>query len=433
MKKLLSIIVLAAMLLTTLVAVSAEEYTAMAIADALAAADGTLVEVSGKVVSVDIPWNATKAYMSVTIEDASGNKLYIYRLGTKVELGNGIKVQGKMATYSENRQIAAGGTATVTDPTVTPITYTPMTIAQINEAADGTYVELSGTVKSVKTAWNTSFGNMDVYVTDAAGAEILVYRIYTQVEVGDIVTIKGTVDTYSGAKQIGEGSTAEKKGNDATVTTEAATTTTEAPEDLATPGGEKKGTLLGTFGFGDNVTGADVAHKDGNDVTEDTATFTSGEYTLKVEGFEKVYAGANDAKGNSALKLGTGSKVGKFSFTVPANVQTVVIKIAAYKANTAKVEVNGKLYQITTKSNDGDYTEIVVDTTETKKVELTTVASGYRAMVDSIAYYGTAAASVTTKPADTTKPAPTGDATAAVVVALVAACAGAVLTLKKKH
>ncbi len=454
MKKLLSIIVLAAMLLTALVAVfAADEYTSMSIADAIEAADGTKVQISGKVIYIDTPWNDNHGNITVTIQDNAGKTLQLFRLATKVVLGDIITVKGEMGTYNGNRQMAKGATAEITGHEDIVLTYNKMTIGAASAAADGTLVEISGTVTEIKYNWNDTNQNMSVTVEDEAGDSLYIYKLATKVELGDKVTVKGKMSTFSGARQIAEGATAEITGNDATVTTEAATTTTEAPEDFATPGGEKKGTLLETFEFGEKVTGAEVAHKDGSDVTEDTATFTSGVYTLKVEGFEKVYVGANDAKGNSALKLGTGSKVGKFSFTVPANVETVVIKIAAYKANTAKVEVNGKLYQITTKSNDGEYTELVVDTTTTKTVTVTTVSGGYRAMVDSIAYYGKAASATTTDatvttatssvttgtPAATTKPTTkpstpsTGDASVAIIVALAVASVGAVLTLKKKH
>jgi hypothetical protein len=102
----------------------------------------------------------------------------------------------------------------------------------------------------------------------------------------------------------------------------------------------------------------------------------------------KVYGPAFDATGNSCIKLGTSSKTGALSFTVADGVNKVVIRVAAYKANNAKVTVNGTEYDISTnKSNDGSYYEITVDTSATKTVTLATVEGAYRAMIDSIAYY----------------------------------------------
>ena len=92
----------------------------MTIPEALKAADDTLVIVKGTVKSIDIPWDDGFKNLSVTIEDAEGNTLYIFRLATNVNVGDKITVTGKMATYKEARQIAQGATATIDEaaPTV---------------------------------------------------------------------------------------------------------------------------------------------------------------------------------------------------------------------------------------------------------------------------------------------------------------------------
>ena len=136
------------------------------------------------------------------------------------------------------------------------------------------------------------------------------------------------------------------------------------------------------FTFGEN---GNAEHKDGS---PDKATYTETKdgYTLSISGGSKMYPGSFDAKGNSALKLGTSSVVGKFEFTVPVDVKEVVIYVAGYKANTAKITVNDVAYSITTKSNDGAYTEIKVDTTTNKKVSFTTVSGGVRCMINTIEF-----------------------------------------------
>ena len=136
------------------------------------------------------------------------------------------------------------------------------------------------------------------------------------------------------------------------------------------------------FTFGEN---GNAEHKDGS---PDKATYTETKdgYTLSISGGSKMYAGSFDAKGNSALKLGTGSVAGSFEFTVPADVTEVIIYVAQYKANTTKISVNGVAYTITTASNDGAYTEIKVDTTTNKKVSFTTVSGGYRCMINTIEF-----------------------------------------------
>ncbi len=150
------------------------------------------------------------------------------------------------------------------------------------------------------------------------------------------------------------------------------------------------GSQLADFEFGEN---GDASHKDGSAIAADTE-YKSGDYTLKFTAVTSVYGSAFDAMGNSALKLGTSKVGGSFTFTVPANVNLVVIYIAGYKANTANVEINGTSYTVTTPSNDGAYTKIVVDTSENKTVDLATTSGGYRAMVNSIEFWGEATPSI---------------------------------------
>ncbi len=150
------------------------------------------------------------------------------------------------------------------------------------------------------------------------------------------------------------------------------------------------GSQLADFTFGEN---GNASHKDGSAIAADTE-YQFGDYTLKFTAVTNVYGGAFDAKGNSALKLGTSKAGGSFTFTVPANVNLVVIYIAGYKANTANVEINSTSYTVTTPSNDGAYTKIVVDTSENKTVNLATTSGGYRAMVNSIEFWGEATPSI---------------------------------------
>ncbi len=144
------------------------------------------------------------------------------------------------------------------------------------------------------------------------------------------------------------------------------------------------GSQLADFAFGAN---GDAGHKDGSAISAGEVD-TFGTYELNFTAVANVYGGAFDAQGNSALKLGTGSKAASFTFEVPANVNTVVLYIAGYKANTAKVSVNDTEYTITSKSDEGAYTKIVVDTTTDKTVTLNTLSGGYRAMVNSIEFWG---------------------------------------------
>lgn len=126
-----------------------------------------------------------------------------------------------------------------------------------------------------------------------------------------------------------------------------------------------------------------ASHNDGTSKTSYTETVDG--YTLTLSNVSNFYTGALDAKGNSCIKLGASSKTGGFSFTVPDDVTKAIIAVAGYKAKTVTVKINGTSTAISTKSDNGAYTDITVDTSSTKTVELVT-ASGYRAMVNTITY-----------------------------------------------
>ena len=143
-------------------------------------------------------------------------------------------------------------------------------------------------------------------------------------------------------------------------------------------------------GASQNITfelGADgsASHSDGSSKTSYSETVSG--YTLSLTASAQFYTGARDAKGNGAIKLGSGKNAGGFSFQVPDDVTSVIIKVAGYKANTGKISINGGATQtISTLSNNGAYTDVVVDTSTDKTVSFTTMSSGYRVMVNSITY-----------------------------------------------
>ena len=154
--------------------------------------------------------------------------------------------------------------------------------------------------------------------------------------------------------------------------------------DWQTDGSCAKGcTVKIGFEFGEAITGK--THADGalaNEYTE-----TNGEYTLTLSDMANIYSGAFDNVGNSCLKLGTSSKLASFSFTVGEDITKVYIYVAGYKANKAKVSINGgEVIEISTYSNDGEYTVIEVDTSKEKTVSFTTVSGGVRCMINAIEF-----------------------------------------------
>ena len=137
------------------------------------------------------------------------------------------------------------------------------------------------------------------------------------------------------------------------------------------------------FEFGEN---GSAAHVDGNDLGT-SKSYTVDGYTLNLTGMSKVYGSAYDAMGNSCIKLGTSSVTAKFSFAVPADVNQVIIYVAGYKANKASVLVNGTTYAISSTSNNGVYTEVIIDTSVTKTISFATNSTpDERAMINTIVF-----------------------------------------------
>ena len=143
--------------------------------------------------------------------------------------------------------------------------------------------------------------------------------------------------------------------------------------------------IVATFEFGAN---GDATHSDGSNTEIDSYTETDGSYTLKFDSLSKIYKSARDAKGNSCIKLGTGSATASFSFSVPDDVTKVVIYVAGYKANKASVVINNTTYAINTTSDTGTYTIIEINTSTIKTIDFKTNSSpDERAMINTVEFY----------------------------------------------
>lgn len=387
------------------------------VGDVLELADNTMTYCYGTVTSI-----ANTTYGNIYIQDEAGKEIYIYGLYQGAEscytdttfdatnavrydkwekqlsVGDKIAVYGLKSTYKETIQIKNALLTVVlgyAPESTTPAEPTACTIEQVLAAEKGAYVTFTGTVESFYEEWS-SYNNCSPYITDGTN-KVMVFRTTTQVKVGDTVTVVGYVDVYNGTVQIAQ-------GNAVTVTAQGTTPSEPStPTEPSTPSTPVEAPSIesaaAVFQFGDNVTGDEVTHSDGdskNPVAENQS-YTSGNYTITLTNVSKVYGindnstvAANDAKGNSCLKLGTSSAAGTFDFTVAEDVTTVVIYVACYKANAAQVVVNGTAHKLETLSNEGAYTAIAVDTTTTKTVTFTTgpeKADGVRVMIDAIALH----------------------------------------------
>ena len=141
------------------------------------------------------------------------------------------------------------------------------------------------------------------------------------------------------------------------------------------------------FDFGDNK---ETVHNDGKEITDSSKTYVSGSYELVLTNISKVYDGAFDYQGNSALKLGTATRAATFTFNVPTEVNSVVINAAKYKnySNNNILIINGTTYTLIGASSDGQYDAIFIDTSTVKTVtvETTTDSATPRAMINSIVF-----------------------------------------------
>lgn len=141
--------------------------------------------------------------------------------------------------------------------------------------------------------------------------------------------------------------------------------------------------VVASFALGDN--GA-ATHSDGTGAS--TYEETVSGYTLSISAGSNFYTGAIDAQGNSCLKLGTSSKVGTFTITVPTGVKKVVIYVSGYKAQTSKYTVNGgDVKTATKKSNDGEYEAVEITVPEDGKIVFATVSGATRIMINTIEFY----------------------------------------------
>ena len=179
----------------------AAELKVSTVKEALELADGANVIVQGVVTAINTEWSDKYGNITVTITDKTGS-LYVYRLATNVKVGQTIKITGKMGSHNGAKQVAAGATAEI-------IADAPSVVAvsELAGLADGTKVMFYATVKSIDTEWNAQYGNISVTV-EADGATFYVYRLSTNVQVGDKLVIVGEVGSYKDAKQIAAGSVA---------------------------------------------------------------------------------------------------------------------------------------------------------------------------------------------------------------------------------
>ena len=129
-----------------------------------------------------------------------------------------------------------------------------------------------------------------------------------------------------------------------------------------------------------------TSHSDGGAMNSNSDSYTDGDYELKFHNYSNVYKNACDGKGNPALKIGKTDSIGSFEFTVADDVNLVIIRVAKYKNIESAVTINNQEYELTKNSDDGEYDEIIIDTSKTKTIVFATTLEHNRCMVRSIEF-----------------------------------------------
>ena len=285
---------------------------AVTVADFLAAAEGTaLYELTGIVKNLK---NTT--YGNFDLVDATGS-VYVYGLTNNGAIGSNDKkfaelginegdvvtIIGTRASYNGTAQV--GGTAYLKEHVVAAKVAT---VTEFLAESKGTWCKVTGTIANLVS---DVYGNFDLVGED--GASVYVYGLTSSYVVkndksfanlglkeGDIVTLVGKRDVYNNQDQVG--------GPAYYISHE---TPAEGGDDNTgdNPGDE------GTETFASNVTFGTVS-----------SAYTDNK--VNVNGVENV---AN-------LKLGTSSKFGEGTVTLPAGTKKVTYYSVAWKDKPSKLE-----------------------------------------------------------------------------------------------
>ena len=220
----------------------------------------------------------------------------------------------------------------------TPSTIT--TIAGALAGAEGATVELSGTVSSIYQDWSEEHSNMSFYITDGTNS-ILVFRTGTQVGLGDVVSVSGTITIYYEKAQIAQGSTTTittahvcSTYTDATCLTAAKCTVCEKENGLplghTEPNAEgncdRCGTPLTVATTTVSASIADLITSEGW-----TSSTTKQSFSLDSVVSVKVDGGANSGKaysGNHIRIYATDSPAGSLTISVADGYELVSVKIS---------------------------------------------------------------------------------------------------------
>lgn len=275
---------------------------------------------------------------------------------------------------------------------VDPDYYFEMSIADALAADDDTKVIISGTVSEIKDAWNTQYNNMSVYITDGTDT-IQLFRLATQVGVGDYIKVTGQVGSYNSEKQIAQGATAE------IVTKHVCSEYTDATcKELATC--VVCGATTGEFAEHNYVDGACSMCGAQEGVTTVTASKTMKEL-ITSEGWTssttkqsfnlddvvsvKVNGGSNSGKaynGDHIRIYATDSPAGSLTITLADGYELVSVKVTTKTGTYAFLCVDGTTTDISNNSTPVSGSSVVLKSVKNgsngKQVQVTAIEVEYK-------------------------------------------------------
>lgn len=292
-----------------------------AIANALAAADGTEVTLTGTISSIKEVWSEKHSNISVYLTNEYGSTILLYQMATKVAVGDVVTVTGKVGSYNGAKQIAKGATAQITGHSDD---YNPveMTITEALAAADGKNIIVTGTVVEIETAYDAANNRLSVYISDDAGNKLYLYRLSGNVELGQIIKVTGAMASHEEAKQVVAG-TFEATGTHACAEFTTATCTEAAK-----------------CTFCNKVNGVALGHKDEN------------KDHVCDNGCEEKQGTHIDLNGDTVCDYGCAEKIeAGEGATLVAKEYTYTFAEKIYSANATQ-ELNGKKWTL---AGEGGY------------------------------------------------------------------------------
>ena len=177
---------------------------------------GTQV-LQGKVTEIVTAYS--ESYNNITVNmDVNGTTIQCFRLvgGSDLAVGDVITVTGTLKNYKGTLEFDKGCTYSKTlsvEQAKQEVLIAQIAALEAGETMSGTQV-LSGKITEIVTAYSESYNNITVNM-DVSGTTIQCYRLVggSDLAVGDVITVTGTIKNYKGTLEFDKGCTYIKGQN----------------------------------------------------------------------------------------------------------------------------------------------------------------------------------------------------------------------------